>query len=111
MPGARGGGVHNPTWLPWLVFLGGHALTLGSASEEQPLPKHCTAVEIHAEGGVVYANINAAASVGAPFYMGEDGGVFIGPLWNLNNLYLCSDANGATAHIAFFCESVDLQVD
>lgn len=108
MPGARGGGIHTPTWLPWLVFLGGHALTLGAASEEQPLPERCTAVEIHAEGGLVYVNINAAAGPGAPVYMPDGGGVFIGPLWNLNSLHLASDAAGAIAHIAFFCESIDL---
>ena len=109
MPGQRGGGVHTPIWLPWFVYLGGHSLTLTDAtSVEQPLPARCTGVEITAEGGVVYANVNAAASAGSPYFIAENACRPIGPLSNLRSLHLCSDNSGAIAHIAFYCEHVDL---
>ena len=89
--------------LPW-YYIGGQMI--GANGEKQAtLPPDVTIVEIRARGGAVNFAINGVnCSATSPGYIPEDGAEIIGPLYNLERLWVYGADATTYAHIMYFRE-------
>ena len=93
--------------LPYWEYLGGESLTLdGATSQAGAIPSTASIIELRAESGEVYFDINAVdASAASPGYVPEDAAEIIGPLANLTSFRVFSATANAVAHIMYFREN------
>lgn len=92
--------------LPYWEYLGGESITLdGATADAATIPSSATIVEIRAEAGEVYFEINSIeANANSPGYIPEDGGEIIGPLSNLIRLRFYSTTASTVVHVMYFRE-------
>lgn len=102
----RGGRAHDPVYLPRLLYVGGETITIeGQSTGDLTIPARANIVEIDAEGGEIYYQINGTPASPASYgYIPEDGARWIGPVQNLTGIGLYS-TSGATAHVMYWRET------
>ena len=97
--------AHTLVQLPAWKYLGGQAITLdGTNYEMATLPSEASIVEVRAEGGEVYFNINVPASVTSGGYIPDGSAEILGPLANLTSFSVYSATADTVAHLMYFVE-------
>lgn len=90
--------------LPRWEYLGGFSNAPGGVSTELVVPPNATVVEMRPEAEDCYFSLNEGpATANSPGYIVAGGGEIIGPLSNLNQLFVLL-AVGGTLHVMFFRE-------
>lgn len=83
-------------------YLTGITVNPNGASTEVAIPRDCQFVEIRANGGAIYFQINGiAASATSPGYVADGAFEYLGPLCNLNSLHVFAAA-GVLVGINFY---------
>lgn len=82
------------------VYLGEQMIIGNGASQAATLPTGTSTVWITAEGGAVYATINAAGSASAGIYVPDGQKALVGPYSNLTSLGIFATAP-AKAHMIY----------
>jgi len=95
------------TQLPQWHYIGGGTFTLDGANDQElNIPADATIVELRARAGEVYFSVNGVnCSAGAPGYIPEDGAEIVGPLDNLDRLWIFSATADTVCHYMWFQEA------
>ena len=97
--------AYSRSQLPPWKFLSGDCIELdGINTAAATIPTEASIVEIRAEAGEVYFNINGLASATTGGYIPEDQAEIIGPLANLNSLDFYSTTASTMVHLFYFVE-------
>lgn len=102
MIGAKHLPAYGRSQLPAWFYLGGQTLT-NPSNTMLTIPDDTDSIVISSETGATYYCINNAASSTSPGYIPEDGMQVLGPLANLDEVWV--DGATAVVHVQYFREA------